>query len=165
MESLLLPIINHISQSFPEIPYVDEDYGQLEAIDNDNIDTYPVVFPCVLINTDSVDWSSLSAKSQKGTAHICVRLCIDCYADTHFGSNTTDKIKERADLVHALHESLQTYRPLSVGALVRTKSKFYTWSHGIKVYELYYDIDVDDIISTHNRKTIVRPSITPNPRL
>ena len=37
MESLLLPIINHISQSFPEIPYVDEDYGQLEAIDNDNI--------------------------------------------------------------------------------------------------------------------------------
>ena len=74
MESLLLPIINHISQSFPEIPYVDEDYGQLEAIDNDNVDTYPVVFPCVLINTDSVDWSSLSAKSQKGTAHICVRL-------------------------------------------------------------------------------------------
>ena len=127
MESLLLPIINYISQSFPEIPYVDEDYGQLEAIDNDNVDTYPVVFPCVLINTDSVDWSSLSAKSQKGTAHICVRLCIDCYADTHFGSNTTDKIKERADLVHSLHAALQTYRPLAVGALVRTKSKFYAW--------------------------------------
>ena len=118
MESLLLPIINYISQSFPEIPYVDEDYGQLEAIDNENMDNYPVVFPCVLINTD---------KSQKGTAHICVRLCIDCYADTHFGSNTTDKIKERADLVHSLHAALQTYRPLAVGALVRTKSKFYAW--------------------------------------
>jgi len=165
MESLLLPIINHISQSFPEIPYVDEDYGQLEAIDNENMDTYPVVFPCVLINTDSVDWSSLSAKSQKGNAHICVRLCIDCYDDTHSASGTTEKIKERAELVHSLHEALQTFRPLSVGALIRTKSKFYTWSHGIKVYELYYDIDVDDIISTHNRKTIVRPYITPTPRL
>ena len=81
----------------------------------------------VLINTDSVDWSSLSDKSQKGNAHICVRLCIDCYADTHFGSGTTDKIKERSSLVHRLHESLQTYRPLAVGAFVRTKSKFYAW--------------------------------------
>lgn len=159
MESLLLPIINYISQSFPEIPYVDEDYGQLEAIDNENMDTYPVVFPCVLINTDSVDWSSLSAKSQKGNAHICVRLCIDCYDDTHFASGTTEKIKERADLVHSLHSALQTYRPLSVGALIRTKSKFYTWSHGIKVYELYYDIDVDDIITPDTRKILVRPSI------
>ena len=161
MESLLLPIINHISQSFPEIPYVDEDYGQLEAIDNDNVDTYPVVFPCVLINTDSVDWSSLSAKSQKGNAHICVRLCIDCYDDTHFASGTTEKIKERSELVHSLHAALQTFRPLSVGALVRTKSKFYTWSHGIKVYELYYDIDVDDIITPANGKTLVKPSISP----
>ena len=159
MESLLLPIINYISQSFPEIPYVDEDYGQLEAIDNENMDTYPVVFPCVLINTDSVDWSSLSAKSQKGNAHICVRLCIDCYDDTHFASGTTEKIKERAELVHSLHAALQTYRPLSVGALIRTKSKFYTWSHGIKVYELYYDIDVDDIITPPCGKTLVRPSI------
>lgn len=159
MESLLLPIINHISQSFPEIPYVDEDYGQLEAIDNDNVDTYPVVFPCVLINTDSVDWSSLSDKSQKGNAHICVRLCIDCYDDTHFASGTTEKIKERSELVHNLHAALQTYRPLSVGALVRTKSKFYTWSHGIKVYELYYDIDVDDIITSPCGKILVRPSI------
>ena len=159
MESLLLPIINYISQSVPEIPYVDEDYGQLEAIDNENMDTYPVVFPCVLINTDSVDWSSLSAKSQKGNAHICVRLCIDCYDDTHFASGTTEKIKERAELVHSLHAALQTYRPLSVGALIRTKSKFYTWSHGIKVYELYYDIDVDDIITPPCGKTLVRPSI------
>ena len=160
MESLLLPIINHISQSFPEIPYVDEDYGQLEAIDNDNVDTYPVVFPCVLINTDSVDWSSLSAKSQKGNAHICVRLCIDCYDDTHFASGTTEKIKERSELVHSLHAALQTYRPLSVGALIRTKSKFYTWSHGIKVYELYYDIDVDDIITPSTHTILARPDIT-----
>lgn len=160
MESLLLPIINHISQSFPEIPYVDEDYGQLEAIDNENMDTYPVVFPCVLINTDSVDWSSLSDKSQKGIAHICVRLCIDCYDDTHFASGTTEKIKERSELVHNLHEALQTYRPLSVGALIRTKSKFYTWSHGIKVYELYYDIDVDDIITPSTHTILARPDIT-----
>lgn len=159
MESLLLPIINYISQSFPDIPYVDEDYGQLEAIDNENMDTYPVVFPCVLINTDTVDWSSLSAKSQKGIAHICVRLCIDCYDDTHFASGTTEKIKERSELVHSLHSALQTYRPLSVGALIRTKSKFYTWSHGIKVYELYYDIDVDDIITPPCGKILIRPSI------
>lgn len=165
MESLLLPIINYISQSFPDIPYVDEDYGQLEAIDNENIDTYPVVFPCVLINTDSVDWSSLADKSQKGVAHLCVRLCIDCYADTHSGSNTTDQISSRSQLVHSLHAALQRYRPLNIGALIRTKSKFYTWSHGIKVYELYYDIDVDDILTPKNSKILVRPSITPYPRL
>ncbi len=49
MESLLYQLINHIKDGMPSLSLVDEDYGQLEAIDKEDMDTYPVTFPCVLI--------------------------------------------------------------------------------------------------------------------
>ena len=83
MESLLYQLINHIKESMPSLSMVDEDYGQLEAIDKDNMETYPVTFPCVFIDMPETDWSNLSRKSQKGKAKENVRLVIDCYDDTH----------------------------------------------------------------------------------
>ena len=50
MELLLYHLINHIKESMPSLSLVDEDYGQLEAIDKEDVDTYPVTFPCVLID-------------------------------------------------------------------------------------------------------------------
>ena len=36
MESLLLHLISHIKEALPTLSMVDEDCGQLEALDNDN---------------------------------------------------------------------------------------------------------------------------------
>ena len=146
MELLLYHLIDHIKEKMPSLSLVDEDYGQLEAIDKEDVDTYPVTFPCVLIDIPETEWSNLSGKSQKGKAKVNVRLVIDCYDDTHCGSGTEEKMLERAEMVKELHKILQGYRPDEDGELTREKSRFYTWSHGIKVYEMLYSVAATDII-------------------
>ncbi|MDY5688031.1 MAG: hypothetical protein SPF90_06250 [Bacteroidaceae bacterium] len=146
MESLLYHLINHIKESMPSLSLVDEDYGQLEAIDKEDVDTYPVTFPCVLIDIPETEWSNLSGKSQKGKAKVNVRLVIDCYDDTHYGSETEEKTLERAEMAKDLHKILQGYRPEEDGELIREKSRFYTWSHGIKVYEMLYSVATAEFI-------------------
>lgn len=146
MELLLYHLIDHIKDAMPELSLVDEDYGQLEAIDNENMDTYPVTFPCVLLNVPETNWENLAGKNQKGKAQIGVRLVIDCYDDTHYGSGTMEAILKRSEMVDRLHHALHCFRPTKDGELIREKSKFYTWSHGIKVYEMLYSVAVKDII-------------------
>lgn len=146
MELLLYHLIDHIKENMPSLSLVDEDYGQLEAIDKEDVDTYPVTFPCVLIDIPETEWSNLSGKSQKGKAKVNVRLVIDCYDDTHYGSGTEEKTLERAEMVKELHKILQGFRPDEDGELIREKSRFYTWSHGIKVYEMLYSVAATDII-------------------
>ena len=146
MELLLYHLINHIKGSMPSLSLVDEDYGQLEAIDKEDMDTYPVTFPCVLIDMPETEWSNLSGKSQKGKTKVNVRLVIDCYDDTHYGSGTMEAMHDRAEMVSELHRLLQCYRPDQDGELIREKSRLYTWSHGIKVYEMLYSVAVQDII-------------------
>ncbi|MBQ7553082.1 MAG: hypothetical protein IJT46_01825 [Bacteroidaceae bacterium] len=146
MESLLYQLINHIKENMPSLSLVDEDYGQLEAIDKEDMQTYPVTFPCVLIDMPETEWSNLSGKSQKGKTKVNVRLVIDCYDDTHYGSGTMEAMHGRTEMVRDLHRFLQCYRPDGDGELIREKSRFYTWSHGIKVYEMLYSVSVSDII-------------------
>lgn len=146
MESLLYQLINHIKENMPSLSLVDEDYGQLEAIDKENMQTYPVTFPCVLIDMPETEWSNLSGKSQKGKTKVNVRLVIDCYDDTHYGSGTMEAMQDRTEMVSDLHKFLQCFRPDGDGELIREKSRFYTWSHGIKVYEMLYSVSVTDII-------------------
>lgn len=99
MEHLLHKLASHIKESMPSLSLVDEDYGQLEALDKDNIDMYPLTFPAVLIDAPECDWSGIAGKSQKGTAKVGVKLIIDCYDDTHYASGTTDAILARAGMV------------------------------------------------------------------
>jgi hypothetical protein len=146
MESLLYHLIDYIKTQIPELQTVDEDYGQLEALDNEETDTYPVLFPALLINANETEWTCLQGKSQKGETQLVFRLCLDCYDDTHAGSGTLEKILVRQQQVQDLHEILQCFRPMDDGGLIRTRSKSYTWNHGIKIYELYYTISVQDII-------------------
>ncbi|MBR4571840.1 MAG: hypothetical protein IKO28_00245 [Prevotella sp.] len=146
MELLLYNLTQHIKEQMPSLSMVDEDYGQLEALDNEEVDMYPLTYPAVLIDAPLADWSNLAGKSQKGTATVTVKLIIDCYDDTHNGSGTEDKILGRAEMVKQLHKCLQRYRPIDDGELIRTKSQSYTWKHGIKVYLAEYKVAVTDII-------------------
>lgn len=148
MEYLLCNIINHISDNMPEVNLVDEDYGQLEAQENENQDMYPLTYPAVLIDAPETEWSNLQGGSQEGTATIRVRLVLDCYDDTHAGSGTTERIQERAEMAHSLHTLLQGFAPDEEKSwkLNRQSSRYYTASHGIKVYEDSYTVTVYDYI-------------------
>ena len=94
MEELYISILERIQNEMPEIAYIDEDYGQLEGMDSENDDFYPVTFPCVLIGNAEADWKDIGMGTQAGQIQLTVRLGIDCYHDTHIGSGTTDKIRE-----------------------------------------------------------------------
>ena len=66
MEDLLINLINLVSVEMSELEVVDEDYGQLEMLDQENQDTYPLTFPAVLIDASSVEWSNVASLNQKG---------------------------------------------------------------------------------------------------
>lgn len=157
MEFLISEIIKLVSDNMADISLVDEDYGQLEAIDNDNVDMYPITFPAVLIETPEAEWSDTTDFNQKGSCSVRVRLIIDCYDDTHSTSGTLDLVRQRNDMRHRLHTLLQGFRPSGDGALIRTKSRFFTFNHGIKVYEMTYSTTVSEIVT--ETTTAPRPSV------
>ena len=161
MEYLLSNMVAHIAREMPELILVDEDYGQLENLDDDGRQMYPITYPAVLIEPSHVDWSHLEGDSQKGEATLRVRLIIDCYDDTHSGSGTEFSIKEREELRHKLHSLLEGYRPLNDGGLMRTQSTFFTFNHGIKVYESIYTCTVTEQMrrGTSYRSTQIRLSV------
>ena len=158
MESLLVNLINKIAGELPWARTVDEDYGQLEALDDENIDMYPLTFPAILIDLPGTEWSDAGDLSQRGVCEVRVRLAIDCYEDTHAGSQTTDRIMQREEKRKALHALLQGYRASSEGALIRTRSKFFTFNHGIKVYEATYTCATSE--TTRERATIAKKTIS-----
>ena len=158
MESLLVNLINKIAGELPWARTVDEDYGQLEALDDENIDMYPLTFPAILIDLPGTEWSDAGDLSQRGVCEVRVRLAIDCYEDTHAGSQTIDRIMQREEKRKALHALLQGYRASSEGALIRTRSTFFTFNHGIKVYEATYTCATSE--TTRERATIAKKTIS-----
>ncbi len=127
----------------PGLSLVDEDYGQLEAGMEE--DSYPVTFPCVLIGNLEADWSNVGMGVQKGQVSFSVRLAVDCYDDTHYGSGTESKVAERLQMANSLYTALQCFRPFGyMSPMIRTKSRFYAVSGGIKVYEYIFSFTVHD---------------------
>lgn len=159
MEKLLESLIKLFGEAMPELLTVDEDYGQLEMLNQENRDTYPLTFPAVLIDAPDVTWSNIAGLSQKGEATIRVKLIIDCYDDTHYGSTTTDRIEGRAALRRKVHELLQGYRIDDETELIRTNSRFYTWDHGIKVYEQTYTGIVTEMLKPETVKASASPKV------
>lgn len=143
---MICKLVAHINEQMPELSMVDEDYGQLENLEDVNQDMYPITFPAVLIENTETEWSNLSGRSQKGDALFRVRLIIDCYDDTHAECGTQYAVEEREDMRSRLHTILQGFRPVDDGVLIRKRSKFFTWYHGIKVYEMTYACVVTETI-------------------
>ena len=68
------------------------------------------------------------------------------------------RIMQREEKRKALHALLQGYRPSSEGALIRTRSRFFTFNHGVKVYEATYTCAIAE--STRETATIARTTLS-----
>ncbi len=144
MEELFLAIMRRIGEKMPELATIDEDYGQL-ALD-ENTETYPVVFPAVLVGNIELNWTT-RGPIQQGVGTLLVRLAIDCYDDTHLGSGTEDKIVERQQMNSRLCRALHYFQPISdVDTFERTKSVDYTLQGpgNVKVYETTFRFEIVD---------------------
>lgn len=159
MEHLLYDIINRIGTNMPEIRTIDEDYGQLQMLEQEGRDSYPLVFPAILIDAPETQWENIGGLSQKGVCTFSVKLCIDCYDDTHYRSNQIDMILIRDKTRRELHRLLQGHRIGNGSALIRTSSRFYTASYGIKVYESTYAIEVTECLLPE-KQIMKKPTIT-----
>ena len=143
MERIFNLVMQRIAERIPEFSLVDEDYGQLEAGLEE--ETYPVTFPCVLVGNLEADWDNIAGGAQRGTVFFSVRLAVDCYDDTHYGSGTENKMVERLEMAKRVYAALQGFRPLSeMTALVRAKSRFYSLPAGIKAYEYTFSFRFHD---------------------
>ncbi len=144
MEELYLNIINLLSEKVSELSLIDEDYGQLETQE----DTYPVTFPCVLLNIGKIQWKNLGGLSQQGDASINVKLAIDCYDDTHIGSGQEEKVRERSQLAKKIHKTMHGFvAGQTCSSLIRVSSQNYSIPGAIKIYESVYNVHVSDIIN------------------
>ena len=141
---MIAAIIAHLHQTIPELSYIDEDYGQLEALDGDQ-DNYPLTFPAALIALETIDWTDISQMQQTGLAAIRIRICIDCYDDTHATALNTKKAAQRTEFVHRIHQALQGFRPTEQGNMIRYRSAYTPFNHGIKVYQLDYHIECYEV--------------------
>lgn len=161
MEYILLPLLERLSEGMPELMLVDEDYGQLEVVDEEGKEMYPITYPAVLLDLEQVDWEGVQGRSQYGTARLKARLVIDCYDDTHMGSATSERIRERAELRERMHELLQGFKVAEeASALMRIESKFYTGNHGIKVYQETYTCRVVELLTRQRAALPSRPKIS-----
>lgn len=141
MEQILINILNRIDDQVPGLSLVDEDYGQLEFVE----DTYPVTFPCVLVGNINTDWEGTKQGCQRGKATFTTRLAIDCYDDTHVSSGTTGKIAERMALKKAVVNALQGFIPDNCASpMFRQNSRDFSLAGGIKVYETTFRFSVHD---------------------
>jgi hypothetical protein len=146
METLFNDIQRRIAENIEGLSLIDEDYGQLEAIETEE-DTYPVTFPCVLISVPEVIWTNLGGGSQRGDCSVVVRLAIDCYDDTHYGSSTEEKAIERLVFAKSIHRKLQGFKSGDCSPLIRKKTHDYSRPHAIKVYETLYNCMINDIVT------------------
>lgn len=108
MGDIFIAIMEKIAEAMPQLALIDEDYGQLEG--REDMETYPVTFPAVLIGYADSDWKDLGMGAQKSESMIVVRLAIDCYDDTHYTSGTYEKVRERQEMATLLYRTLQEFR-------------------------------------------------------
>lgn len=140
MEDLFNLIQTAIAEKMPFLTLVDEDYGQLQT----NEDTYPVTFPCVLINMEDIRWETITEDYQRETASIVIRLCIDCYDDTHYTSGTAGKVADRITMFKQLHDIVRSLEPANALPLERQSSRWFSLPGAIKVYESTYETIIDE---------------------
>lgn len=142
MEKIFIEIMERIASRMPQLSLIDEDYGQLQTDE----DTYPVTFPCVLIGNVNTDWSNVGGNVQKGASSIVVKLAIDCYHDTSYGSGTAGHIKERLAMNQELYLALQGFlkERRTISSLARSNSVDYSLPAGIKVYQTTFKFSVHD---------------------
>ncbi len=164
------------------VSYIDEDTGQLA-------DEVPGLnYPCILINFDDVEYSSLSENCKMGVVNINFKLVLKPPVRTNSNANTPIEYREKAishlEIESQLHAILQGWSPSDeevpvpdgqeqpegwdgvFGALDKEKAITNKQRADLSIREITYSLGFEDYttalqVSTHPATIKVVPDIVP----
>lgn len=143
VEKLFLDISDRLA-TVDDIEWIDLEAGQLEIPE----ETYPVQFPCVLIDFPSAEFENETQGNQQATLMVQVKLGIDLYEDLHMsdGNATPDRdtAVNRLGLITKIHKVLHGFEGDYFTPLVRMGFQTERRDDGIKVFTLLYGTGAKD---------------------
>lgn len=151
MEELYLRIAERLRSEVPELDHIDEDTGQLYPEQYDDRYSYPVLFPCCLIDAATVDFGGEKQPyAQRGTATVTLKVAFKCDEDSHYTSaengNDFSQLKKRMEInrkvVHALHG--YQFDGSDMSPMFRTQARSYSLPGQVRVYETTITLRLTD---------------------
>ncbi|HMO63316.1 MAG TPA: hypothetical protein PKC39_14620 [Ferruginibacter sp.] len=144
VEKLYLDVTQRLKDSLPELAWIELECGQLEIPE----DTYPVQFPCALIDFPSIETQDETLGNQQAIIMLQLRIGIDLYEDLYIadGNRTVDtgKALQRLSLITAVHAALQLFETDYSTPLTRAGIQTERRDDGIKVFSLLYGCAAKD---------------------
>lgn len=109
MFNIYKEIANHLRATVPALKTIDADKGQLANPEQ----AYPLDYPAVLIDLDTVDWGDIGKKAQKGKSLIGITVAILPTAQTQEGSPNIDNFVEEMEVINDVFGALSGFLGLS----------------------------------------------------
>lgn len=109
MFNIYADIANHLKEKLPELRTIDADKGQLANPEQ----AFPMDFPAVLIDLDTIAWDELGKKLQKGKANIGITVAVQPMAQSAANSPTLDTFVAEMDIITKVFGALSGFLGLT----------------------------------------------------
>ena len=139
MEEIFLAIQAKL-ETVTGLATIDMDWGQLDEPQ----DSYPVLFPCALVDIAEVQWTKTGVKAQPGTVQVKLSIGIDILHDTYSGSRTVAIALARMQPAKLAHEAVNLITGTRFSKLIRINTS-YKNMYGIKVVVVTYETNVVEV--------------------
>ncbi|WP_297096409.1 hypothetical protein [uncultured Draconibacterium sp.] len=117
MFNIYAEIANHLRETVPALRTIDADKGQLANPEQ----AYPMDYPAVLIDLDTVDWAELGKKAQKGGAQIGITVAVLPTGQSSPDSPTLDTFVQEMDVINDVYGALSGFLGLTRKRTFRQK--------------------------------------------
>lgn len=170
MDILYLSILTRLKNEVPELNWIDEECGQLELPE----ESYPVQFPCCLIDIQSIVWTTELKKHQEGICTVRFRIGFDIYEDTNKDAPDIQTGLDRLKLLNKIHSVLHGFGGYSLidpnnnalyldkhfKRLVRTNTVSEQRQDALRVYAMDYMTSIQDVYA---EPPMILTPVTPTP--
>lgn len=144
IEKLFKDISDRLADQVEELRWVDLEFGQLEIPE----ESYPVQFPCALIDFPDIPFSDEGYGNQQGLVTAQIRVGLDLYEDYHIIDGNDAPQREtafnRLQILNKIHKALHGWEGDYFNPLTRVSLQSERRDDGVKVFAMYYQTMAKD---------------------